>query len=146
MKDVVWSQQEDVPIVEFMSLVFTPVPGESHCRWLGSLFYLCYAFCVTQINSLVCWFLQQQQSDHLRWLSHGVWVNIKYINFTKWIVSYSHLWSFNEMLTYIAYYSWQMNRWILFISSSPVFSFILCRITFELDLFCGKWPEVPFLW
>ena len=25
-------QQEDVPLVEFMYLVFTCMPGESHCR------------------------------------------------------------------------------------------------------------------
>ena len=47
---------EDVPLVEFMYLVFTHKPGESYCRWLRSLLlYLCYIFC-TMINSLVCWF------------------------------------------------------------------------------------------
>ena len=46
---------DDVPLVEFMYLVFTCMPGESYCRWLRSLLYLCYAFWVL-INSLVCYF------------------------------------------------------------------------------------------
>ena len=46
---------EDVPLVEFMYLVFTHMPGESYCRRLRSfLLYLCYTFCAL-INSLVCW-------------------------------------------------------------------------------------------
>ena len=45
-----------VPLVDFMSLVFTCMPGESYCRWLRSLLlYLCYIFQVL-INALVCWF------------------------------------------------------------------------------------------
>ena len=35
-----WSartNKEDVPLVEFVYLVFTCMPGESYCRWLGSL-------------------------------------------------------------------------------------------------------------
>ena len=32
---------EDVPLVEFMYLVFTRMPGESYRRWLRSLLYLC---------------------------------------------------------------------------------------------------------
>ena len=44
----------DVPLVEFMYLVFTRMPGESSRRRLGSLLlYLCYVFRVL-INSLVC--------------------------------------------------------------------------------------------
>ena len=40
---------EDVPLVEFMYLVFTRMPGESYRRRLMSLLlYLCYV-----INSLV---------------------------------------------------------------------------------------------
>ena len=36
---------EDVPLVEFMCLVFTRMPGESYRRRLGSLLlYLCYVF------------------------------------------------------------------------------------------------------
>ena len=31
------SSFEDVPLVEFQYLVFTPIPGESRCRRLGSL-------------------------------------------------------------------------------------------------------------
>ena len=47
---------EDVPLVEFMHLVFTRMPGESNGRRLGSLLlYLCYVFRAL-INSLVCWF------------------------------------------------------------------------------------------
>ena len=46
---------EDVPLVEFMYLVFTRMPGESYRRRLGSLLlYLCYIF-RGLINSLVCW-------------------------------------------------------------------------------------------
>ena len=46
---------EDVPLAEFMYLVFTRLPGESYCRWL---WFLCLhnAFWVL-INSLVCWFM-----------------------------------------------------------------------------------------
>ena len=50
---IVW---EDVPLVEFMYLVFTHMPGESYRMWLMSLLlYLCYVFWAL-INSLVCWF------------------------------------------------------------------------------------------
>ena len=46
--------EEDVPLVEFMYLVFTRMPGESYCRRLWSLLlYLCYVFRAL-INSLVC--------------------------------------------------------------------------------------------
>ena len=45
---------EDVPLVEFMYLVFTRMPGESYRRRLrSSLLYLCYVF-LALINSLVC--------------------------------------------------------------------------------------------
>ena len=45
---------EDVPLVEFMYLVFTGMPGESYCRRLRSLLlYLWYVFRAL-INSLVC--------------------------------------------------------------------------------------------
>ena len=47
---------DDVPLVEFMSLVFTHMPGDSYCRWLRSLLLcLCHVF-RSLINSLVCWF------------------------------------------------------------------------------------------
>ena len=47
---------EDVPLVEFMCLVFTRMPGESYRRRLGSLLlYLCYVFWAL-INSHVCWY------------------------------------------------------------------------------------------
>ena len=47
---------EDVPLVEFMYLVFTRMPGESYRKWLRSLLlYLCYVFRAL-INSLGCWF------------------------------------------------------------------------------------------
>ena len=47
----------DVPLVEFISLVFTCIPGESYHRRLRSLLlYLCYVFWAL-INSLVCRFL-----------------------------------------------------------------------------------------
>ena len=39
------NKEEDVPLVEFMYLVFTRMPGESYRRRLRSLFlYLCYVF------------------------------------------------------------------------------------------------------
>ena len=43
---------EDLPLVEFMYLVFTRMPGESYRRRLVSLLYLCYVF-RTLTNSLV---------------------------------------------------------------------------------------------
>ena len=47
---------EDVPLVEFMSLVFTHMRGESYHRQLRSLLLcLCDVFQML-INSLVCWF------------------------------------------------------------------------------------------
>ena len=46
-------KQEEVPLVEFMYLVFTRMPGESYRRRLRPLLlYLCYVF-RAQINSLV---------------------------------------------------------------------------------------------
>ena len=48
--------REDVPLVEFMYLVFTRMPGESYRRRLRSLLLcLCYVFWAL-VNSLVCWF------------------------------------------------------------------------------------------
>ena len=45
---------EDVPLVEFMYLVFTRVPRESYSRRLRFLLlYVCYVFRAL-INSLVC--------------------------------------------------------------------------------------------
>ena len=45
---------EDVLLVEFMYLVFTPTPGESYRRRLRPLLlYLCYVFRAL-MNSLVC--------------------------------------------------------------------------------------------
>ena len=47
---------EEVPLVEFMYLAFTRMPGESYRRWLRSLLlYLCDVFRAL-IISLVCWF------------------------------------------------------------------------------------------
>ena len=47
---------EGVPLVEFIYLEFTIIPGESYRRRLRSfLLYLCYIFRVL-INSLECWF------------------------------------------------------------------------------------------
>ena len=45
---------EDIPLVEFMYLAFTRMPGERYIRRLRSLLlYLCYVFRAL-INSLVC--------------------------------------------------------------------------------------------
>ena len=46
---------EDVPLMEFIYLVFTCMPGESYWRQLRSLLCLGDVFQVL-INSLVCWF------------------------------------------------------------------------------------------
>ena len=46
---------EDVPLVQFMYLVFTRMLGESYRTRLRSLLYLCYVFWA-QINSLAGWF------------------------------------------------------------------------------------------
>ena len=54
--DNIKGKNEDVPMMEFMYVVFTHMPGESYCRQRGSLLlYLCYVFWAL-INSLVCWF------------------------------------------------------------------------------------------
>ena len=47
-------RKKEVLLVEFMYLVFTRMPGESHCRRLRSLLlYLCHVFRAL-INSLAC--------------------------------------------------------------------------------------------
>ena len=51
---VVFVLREDVPLVEFMFLVFTRVPGESYSSRLRSLL-LCLRYVLRAlINSLVC--------------------------------------------------------------------------------------------
>ena len=49
--DLAWNPAwEAVPLVEFMYLVFTRMPGESYRRWLRSLLlYLCYVFQVLRM-------------------------------------------------------------------------------------------------
>ena len=49
---------EDVPLVEFMHLVFTRMPGDSYRgrRLRSSLLCSCDVFHGARINSLVCWF------------------------------------------------------------------------------------------
>ena len=55
-----YKQREDVPLVEFMYLGFTRMPGESCCRWLRS-FLLCFSDILwVLINSLVCWFYMSE--------------------------------------------------------------------------------------
>ena len=44
-----------VPLLLFVYLVFTCMPGESYHRWLRSLLCLCDSFWAL-INSLICWF------------------------------------------------------------------------------------------
>ena len=58
-------KDEDVPLVEFMYLVFTHMPGESYRRRLRSLLYLCYVFRAL-IISLVCGFRVRQSSDRVQ--------------------------------------------------------------------------------
>ena len=51
---------EDVPLVEFVYLVFTRMLAESYCRWLTSLLLcLCDVF-QSLINSFVYWLYPQQ--------------------------------------------------------------------------------------
>ena len=54
LRNVTRSNNENVPLVEFMYLVITRMPGESYRRRLRSLLsYLCYVFRAL-INSLAC--------------------------------------------------------------------------------------------
>ena len=54
---------EDVPLVEFMYLVFTRMPGESYRRRLMTLLlYLCCVFRAL-INSQLCWFIKIPVSE-----------------------------------------------------------------------------------
>ena len=46
---------EAVPLMEFIYLVFTRMPGESSRGWLKTLLYLCYVF-QALINTFVSWF------------------------------------------------------------------------------------------
>ena len=48
---------EDVPLVEFMYLVFTCMPGESYCRWLRSLLLCSCDVFRALINSLCLLYL-----------------------------------------------------------------------------------------
>ena len=48
--------KQDVPLVEFMYLVFTHMPGESYSRQLGSLSLCLCDVSGVLINSLVCLF------------------------------------------------------------------------------------------
>ena len=50
---------QDVPLVEFVCLVFIGMPDESYRRRLGSLLYLCDVF-LTLINSLMCFHYDYQ--------------------------------------------------------------------------------------
>ena len=47
----------NVPLVEFMYLVFTRMPGESHRRWRRSLLLCLYDVSRALINSFVFWFI-----------------------------------------------------------------------------------------
>ena len=60
-----YKQREDVPLVEFMYLGFTRMPGESCCRWLRSSLCLCDAL-QALINSIVCWFFYWKVGGHWR--------------------------------------------------------------------------------
>ena len=50
-----------VPLLLFVCLVFTCMPGESYHRWLRSLLCLCDSFWAL-INSLICWLHKQSNS------------------------------------------------------------------------------------
>ena len=53
----------DVPLVEFMHLVFTCMPDESYCRQLRSLLLCVHDVFWALINSLVCWFYMDVMVD-----------------------------------------------------------------------------------
>ena len=87
---------EDVPLVEFMYLVFTCMLGESYHRWLGSLFCMCDIFW-TLINSFACWFYTGttglilfqtvlRRSAPLRW--HPVFANVLPKKLATWSWKY----------------------------------------------------------
>ena len=59
-------KKEDAPLVEFMYLLLTRMPGGSFWRWLGSLLCLCDVFWAL-INSLVCW-LSSNESCGMVWI------------------------------------------------------------------------------
>ena len=64
------------PLVDVMYFVFTCMPGESYCRWLGALLLcLCDVFQAPD-NSLVCWFMRGKDYQHKigkykYWWSHA---------------------------------------------------------------------------
>ena len=65
-----------VPLVEFIYLVFTRMPGESYRRRLRSLLlYLCHVFRAL-INSLVCWVVLLWACVVDRTLKSSDWVGI----------------------------------------------------------------------
>ena len=88
---------EDVPLVEFMYLVFTRIPGESYRWWLGSLLlHLCDVFRVL-INSLVCWF----RSININQLLTDVpLVEFMYLVFIR-MPGESYHWHFWSLLLYL---------------------------------------------
>ena len=53
---------EDVPLVEFMCLIFTRMPGWIYCRWLWSLLLCLYIFWAL-INCLMCWLSRKVFTD-----------------------------------------------------------------------------------
>ena len=52
----VWMYTEDVPLVEFMYLVFTRMPGESYHMRLRSLVLRSFDVCQALTNSLI-WYI-----------------------------------------------------------------------------------------
>ena len=65
-----------VPLVEFMYLVFTGMPGESYRRRLRSLLlYLCYVFCVDSVRALWASFCKKKKKTglnvHIRLIKDG---------------------------------------------------------------------------
>jgi len=52
-----WEVESDVPLVEFMYLVFTRMPGESYRGQLRSLLLCLFDVFRVLMNSSVCWFL-----------------------------------------------------------------------------------------
>ena len=131
-QDVPLVEDEDVPQVEFMYLVFTRIPGESYCRQLRSLLlYLCYTFWAL-INSLVSWFCTSALGLVLFQIFHFTyWPDFNILTTAhNWKRKREHIWPTHtdrERCTKV--YIWIMKAWSNCTSEQHILSD-------ELDLGC----------
>ena len=148
-------KMEDVPLVEFMYLVFTHTPGESYRRRHRSLLLcLCDVFRAL-INSLVCWFWRKRRAEAgyrtsvvtLTSLTHYRWTETMPLSFSVFslfpqslpfpfsIIFAKH----NEMWLHV--YTWSRTvlynwtwRWHCVWSASSSFMVLCVHRTDLLDL------------